>query len=51
MQEGETALHRASDGARGCGSVKNRKQAAMALIEVGGLDLLFSANAVLIGSF
>ena len=46
LQDGETALHRIADGARGCGSVANRKKAALALIEQGGIDLLLETNQV-----
>ncbi len=48
VQEGETALHRTADGARGCGSVGNRKKAALALIEHGGTALLLEANEVIL---
>ena len=47
LQEGETALHRAADGGRLCGSVEDRMKAALALIDHGGTELLLEANEVL----
>ena len=47
VQEGETALHRTADRARGRGSVGNQFLAARSLIEHGGMELLLAANKVL----